>query len=163
MNGNRRGIDPSNGRILAMVNQKLAPFLRALTLLHHQAHRLADGRALLKGLVHKRDTPVQMWLASARMNMTQALAKSNNLYLEELGRELGFDRVRHSCHRVRPGENLAAINICQGEQLGEYPDRNCLPLEGGRSPHGAAVGQGVSLTPLQLGAYVSAIANGGTL
>ncbi len=27
------------------------------------------------------------------MNMTQALAKSNNLYFEELGRELGFERV----------------------------------------------------------------------
>jgi len=41
--------------------------------------------ALSEGLVTS-DTPVK--LAGFRMNMTQALAKSNNLYFEELGREL---------------------------------------------------------------------------
>ena len=35
--------------------------------------------------------------------MTDALAKSNNLYFEELGRELGFERVRHYANAVRPG------------------------------------------------------------
>jgi cell division protein FtsI/penicillin-binding protein 2 len=95
-----------------------------------------------------------------RMNMTQALAKSNNLYFEELGRELGFDRVRHYATQFGLGE-LAGYHI-QGEQLGEYPDQPIPASEGGVARM-CSFGQGVSLTPLQLGAFVAAIANGGTL
>jgi cell division protein FtsI/penicillin-binding protein 2 len=113
--------------------------------------------ALSEGLV-TRDTPVQ--LAGFRMNMTQALAKSNNLYFEELGRELGFERVRHYATEFGLGE-LAGYNIA-GEQLGQYPDKE-LPASEGGVARMCSFGQGVSLTPLQLGAYVAAIANGGTL
>jgi len=49
-------------------------------------------------------------LPGFRMNMTQALAKSNNLYFEELGRELGFERVRHYANQFGLGE-LAGYNI----------------------------------------------------
>ena len=52
--------------------------------------------------------------------MTQALAKSNNLYFEELGRELGFERVHHYATQFGLGE-LAGYHI-EGEQLGQYPD-----------------------------------------
>ena len=92
--------------------------------------------------------------------MTQALAKSNNLYFEELGRELGFERVRHYATQFGLGE-LAGYNI-PGEQLGVYPDQPIPAAEGGVARM-CSFGQGVSLTPLQLGAYVAAIANGGTL
>jgi len=74
-------------------------------MLHHQAHR--RPAALSEGLV-TRDTPVE--LGGFRMNMTQALAKSNNLYFEELGRELGFDRVRHYATQFGLGE-LAGYHI----------------------------------------------------
>ncbi len=94
------------------------------------------------------------------MNMTQALAKSNNLYFEELGRELGFERVRHYATQFGLGE-LAGYNI-PGEQLGVYPDQPIPESEGGVGRM-CSFGQGVSLTPLQLGAFVAAIANGGTL
>jgi cell division protein FtsI/penicillin-binding protein 2 len=94
------------------------------------------------------------------MNMTQALAKSNNLYFEELGRELGFERVRHYANQFGLGE-LAGYNI-PGEQLGVYPDEELPATEGGVGRM-CSFGQGVSLTPLQLGAYVAALANGGTL
>jgi len=94
------------------------------------------------------------------MNMTQALAKSNNLYFEALGRELGFERVRHYANQFGLGE-LAGYNI-QGEQLGIYPDTE-LPASEGGVGRMCSFGQGVSLTPLQLGAYVAALANGGTL
>jgi cell division protein FtsI/penicillin-binding protein 2 len=88
------------------------------------------------------------------------LAKSNNLYFEEMGRELGFDRVRHYATQFGLGE-LAGLNIA-GEQLGEYPDQPISAAEGGVGRM-CSFGQGVSLTPLQLGAFVAAIANGGTL
>jgi cell division protein FtsI/penicillin-binding protein 2 len=94
------------------------------------------------------------------MNMTEALAHSNNLYFEELGRELGFDRVRHYATQFGLGE-LAGYNI-PGEQLGVYPDQPLAQSEGGVGRM-CSFGQGVSMTPLQLGAFVAAIANGGTL
>jgi cell division protein FtsI/penicillin-binding protein 2 len=143
MNGTAVVIDPSNGRILAMVNQKLA---------------LSPGAEPCSTIKLTSDTPVK--LAGFRMNMTQALAKSNNLYFEELGRELGFERVRHYANQFGLGE-LAGYNI-EGEQLGVYPDQE-LPASQGGVGRMCSFGQGVSLTPLQLGAYVAAIANGGTL
>jgi cell division protein FtsI/penicillin-binding protein 2 len=56
---------------------------------------------------------------------------------------------------------LAGYNI-EGEQLGTYPDRE-LPASEGGVARMCSFGQGVSMTPLQLGAFVAAIANGGTL
>ncbi|HEY1581076.1 MAG TPA: penicillin-binding transpeptidase domain-containing protein [Terracidiphilus sp.] len=155
MNGTAIVIDPSNGRILAMVNQKLAlsPGAEPCSTIKVSV-ALA---ALSEGLV-RRDTPVQ--LAGFRMNMTDALAKSNNLYFEELGRELGFERVRHYATQFGLGE-LAGWHI-DGEQLGEYPTEAIPQSEGGVGRM-CSFGQGVSMTPLQLGAFVSAIANGGTL
>jgi penicillin-binding protein 2 len=155
MNGTAVVIDPSNGRILAMVNQKLAlsPGAEPCSTIKITVAMAA----LSEGLV-TRDTMVQ--LAGFRMNMTEALAHSNNLYFEELGRELGFDRVRHYATQFGLGE-LAGYNI-PGEQLGVYPDQE-LPASEGGVGRMCSFGQGVSLTPLQLGAYVAALANGGTL
>ncbi len=53
------------------------------------------------------------------------------------------------------------INI-EGEQLGTYPDEE-LPAALGGVGRMCSFGESVSMTPLQLGAMVSAIANGGTL
>ena len=155
MNGTAVVIDPSNGRILAMVNQKLAlsPGAEPCSTI-----KLTVALAALSEGLVTRDTPVQ--LAGFRMNMTDALAKSNNLYFEELGRELGFDRVRHYATQFGLGE-LAGYHL-DGEQLGTYPDAAIPESEGGVSRM-CSFGQGVSMTPLQLGAFVAAIANGGTL
>ncbi len=155
MNGTAVVINPANGRILAMVNQKLAlsPGAEPCSTIKITVAMAA----LAEGLV-TRDTPVQ--LAGFRMNMTEALAHSNNLYFEELGRELGFERVRHYANQFGLGE-LAGYNI-PGEHLGVYPDHE-LPASEGGVGRMCSFGQGVSMTPLQLGAYVSAIANGGTL
>ena len=155
MNGTAVVIDPSNGRILAMVNQKLAlsPGAEPCSTI-----KLSVALAALSEGLVTRDTPVQ--LAGFRMNMTDAIAKSNNLYFEELGRELGFERVRHYATQFGFGE-LAGYHI-QGEQLGEYPTQVFPASEGGVGRM-CSFGQGVSMTPLQLGAFVAAMANGGTL
>jgi penicillin-binding protein 2 len=155
MNGTAVVIDPSNGRILAMVNQKLAlsPGAEPCSTI-----KLTVALAALSEGIVTRDTPVQ--LPGFRMNMTEALAHSNNLYFEELGRELGFERVHHYATEFGLGE-LAGYNI-QGEQLGVYPDHPIPESEGGVGRM-CSFGQGVSMTPLQLGALVAAIANGGTL
>jgi len=155
MNGTAVVINPANGRILAMVNQKLAlsPGAEPCSTI-----KLTVAMAALSEGLVTRDTMVQ--LPGFRMNMTQALAKSNNLYFEELGRELGFERVRHYANQFGLGE-LAGYNI-EGEQLGVYPDQEISAAEGGVGRM-CSFGQGVSMTPLQLGAYVAALANGGTL
>jgi penicillin-binding protein 2 len=155
MNGTAVVIDPSNGRILAMVNQKLAlsPGAEPCSTI-----KLSVALAALSEGIVTRDTMVK--LPGFRMNMTQALAHSNNLYFEELGRELGFERVHHYATEFGLGE-LAGYHIA-GEQLGEYPDHPIPQSEGGVGRM-CSFGQGVSMTPLQLGALVAAIANGGTL
>ena len=155
MNGTAVVINPSNGRILAMVNQKLAlsPGAEPCSTI-----KLSVALAALSEGLVTRDTPVQ--LAGFRMNMTDALAKSNNLYFEELGRELGFERVRHYANQFGLGE-LAGYQIA-GEQLGVYPNE-AIPASEGGVARMCSFGQGVSMTPLQLGAFVAAIANGGTL
>jgi hypothetical protein len=78
MNGTAVVINPSNGRILAMVNQKLAlsPGAEPCSTIKITVAMAA----LSEGLVN-RDTMVK--LPGFRMNMTQALAKSNNLYFEQ--------------------------------------------------------------------------------
>jgi len=155
MNGTAVVIDPANGRILAMVNQKLAlsPGAEPCSTI-----KLTVALAALSEGLVTNETPVQ--LPGFRMNMTQAIAKSNNLYFEALGRELGFERVRHYANQFGLGE-LAGYNIA-GEHLGVYPDEP-IPNSQGGVARMCSFGQGVSLTPLQLGAFVAAIANGGTL
>jgi penicillin-binding protein 2 len=155
INGTVVAIDPSNGRILAMVNQKLA---------------LASGAqpcstikvsvalaALSEGIVTK-DTPVN--LGGWSTNMNQALAHSNNQYFEALGRRLGFQKVSYYAHQFGLGE-LAGWNI-EGEHLGVYPSEE-LPAKLGGVGRMCSFGESVSMTPLQLGSLMASIANGGTL
>jgi penicillin-binding protein 2 len=156
MNGTALAIDPKTGRILAMVNQKLALSRGAEPC---STIKLTVALAALEeGIVH-RDTPVNLG-GHYHMTMTEALAHSNNLYFETLGRSLGFERVKHYANEFGLGE-LAGYHI-QGEQLGTYPDEE-LPAALGGVGRMCSFGESVSMTPLQLGALVSAIANGGTL
>jgi penicillin-binding protein 2 len=156
MNGTVVAIDPSNGRILAMVNQKLALSSGAEPC---STIKLSVALAALEEGIINKDTPVNLG-GSYHLNLTEALAHSNNLYFETLGRRLGFDRVRHYATEFGLGE-LAGYNI-QGEQPGLYPDTP-LPENQGGVGRMCSFGEGVSMTPLQLGAMVAAIANGGTL
>ena len=156
MNGTAVVIDPSTGRILAMVNQKLALSGGAEPC---STIKLSVALAALQEGLVKRDTPVDLG-GGYHVTLTEALAHSNNLYFETVGRTLGFERVKHYANSLGLGE-LAGYNI-PGEQLGIYPD-HALPAAMGGVGRMCSFGESVSMTPLQLGAIVSAIANGGTL
>ncbi|WP_433969216.1 penicillin-binding transpeptidase domain-containing protein [Tunturiibacter gelidiferens] len=156
MNGTAIAIDPSTGRILAMVNQKLALSRGAEPC---STIKLTVALAALEEGIVRKDTPVNLG-GHYHLTMTEALAHSNNLYFETLGRQLGFERVKHYANEFGLGE-LAGYHI-QGEQLGTYPDE-VLPASLGGVGRMCSFGESVSMTPLQLGALVSAIANGGTL
>ena len=156
MNGTVVAIEPTSGRVLAMVNQKLALSSGAQTC---STIKLSVALAALNEGLISRDTEVSLG-GRSRMNLTEALAHSNNAYFETLGRKLGFEKVAYYAHQYGLGE-LAGYDI-SGEQLGAYPDE-VIPQKLGGVGKMCSFGEGVSMTPLQLGAMVSAIANGGTL
>src|SRR5262249_19550623 len=149
-------IEPTSGRVLAMVNQKLALSSGAQPC---STIKLSVALAALsEGLVSKQ-TPVALG-GRCKINLTTALAKSNHAYFEGLGPKLGFEKVAYYAHEYGLGE-LAGYGI-SGEQPGDYPDA-VIPEKLGGVGKMCSFGEGVTMTPLQLGALVSAIANGGTL
>ncbi len=156
MNGTVVAIDPTSGRILAMVNQKLALSGGAQPC---STIKVAVALAALSEKVITREEEVHLGRRS-QMNLTQALAHSNNAYFEAVGRRLGFPKVAYYAHQFGLGE-LAGYNI-PGEHLGEYPTQELDARLGGVGKM-CSFGESISMTPLQLGALVAAVANGGTL
>jgi cell division protein FtsI/penicillin-binding protein 2 len=155
LNGTVVAIDPSNGRILAMVNQKLALSSGAQPC---STIKVSVALAALSEGIVTKDTPVN--LGGWKMDMNQALAHSNNQYFEALGRRLGFQKVSYYAHQFGLGE-LAGWNI-EGEHLGVYPSEE-LPASLGGVGKMCSFGESISMTPLQLGSLIASIANGGTL
>src|SRR4029077_20633935 len=153
-NGSVVAIDPSSGRILTVVNQSLAfsaGFIPCSTI-----KPVIAVAALQEGVV-TRDTMIRV--ASRKyLNLTEALAHSNNAFFEELGRRMGFETVAHYGRLLGLGE-LAGYQIPE-EHPGGFPSE---PPTFGGVARMSSFGQGIQMTPLQLGALVSSFANGGTL
>jgi cell division protein FtsI/penicillin-binding protein 2 len=156
MNGTVVAIDPESGRILAMVNQKLALSEGAQPC---STFKVAVALAALNENIIKKETPVPLG-GGGEINLTNALAHSNNAYFEALGRHLGFEKVSYYARQFGLGER-AGWNI-PGEHLGVFPSEE-LPQKLGGVGKMCSFGESISMTPLQLGALISAIANGGTL
>jgi len=156
MNGTVVAIEPTSGRVLAMVNQKLALSSGAQPC---STIKLSVALAALSEGVIDEETEVTLGRRS-RMNLTEALAHSNNAYFEAVGRKLGFEKVQYYAHQFGLGE-LAGYHM-PGEQLGTYPEVE-IPAKLGGVSKMCSFGEGISMTPLQLGALVTAISNGGTL
>jgi cell division protein FtsI/penicillin-binding protein 2 len=156
MNGTVVAIDPNDGRILAMVNQKLALSGGAQPC---STIKVAVALAGLSEGVITRDSEIKLG-RNSEMNLTEALAHSNNAYFEAVGRRLGFLKVRRYARQFGLGE-MAGYEI-EGEHLGVFPAHELDARRGGVGKM-CSFGESISMTPLQLGALVSAIANGGTL
>jgi len=146
--------DPSNGRILSMVNQRLA--LQGRFQPCSTIKLVAALAALSEGIID-RDTMLRVY-GRKKMNLTEALAHSNNPYFAMLGVKLGYDRVAYYAKLFGLGER-AGLNI-EGEQPGVFPP--APPKEGGMGMM-TSFGEGISLTPLELAGLLVAMANGGTL
>ena len=156
MNGTVLAIQPTSGRILAMINQKLALSSGAQPC---STIKLSVALAALSEGIITKETEVRLG-GRYHMNLTLALARSNNAYFEALGRQLGFEKVSHYAHLYGLGE-LAGYHIA-GEQAGIYPEEEISSKLGGVGKM-CSFGEGISMTPLQLGSLVTAIANGGTM
>ncbi len=153
-NGSVVALDPNSGRVLTVVNQKLAfsaGFIPCSTI------KPAIALAALEESVITRDTMVAV--ARRRyMNLTEAMAHSNNAFFEELGRRMGFDTVSRYARLLGLGE-LAGYGIAD-EHPGAFPSE---PPKRGGVARMSSFGEGIQVTPLQLGSLAAAFANGGTI
>jgi cell division protein FtsI/penicillin-binding protein 2 len=153
-NGAVVAIDPATGRILTVVNQKLAfssGFIPCSTIKPTIA--LA---ALQEGII-TRDSMIKV--APRRyMNLTEAMAHSNNIFFESLGSRMGFDTVSRYAHLLGLGE-LAGYSIPE-EQAGTVPVE---PPKRGGVARMSSFGEGIQMTPLELASLVATLANGGTM
>jgi penicillin-binding protein 2 len=153
-NGSVVVVDPSNGRILTAVNQKLAltsGFTPCSTF-----KPIVALAALREGII----TPTTKLYVGRRlrMNVTEALAHSNNVFFSKLGEMLGFRRLTQYAREFGLGQR-AGMDIA-GESPGLFPAEP--PKQGGVG-YLAYCGQDIEVTPLQMAAIISSIANGGTL
>jgi penicillin-binding protein 2 len=153
LNGSIVVTDANSGRILTIVNQKLAfkgGYQPCSTV------KVPVALAALSENVIDRETPYKLNRRKS-IAMTEAIAHSNNQYFANLGEKLGFERVSYYARMFGLGEK-AGLDI-EGEQSGG------LPAEEPKSGVGmmTSFGDGITLTPLEYAALIGAVANGGTL
>jgi cell division protein FtsI/penicillin-binding protein 2 len=155
--GNHAGtvvvMDPMSGKVYSIVNQEWAVrrgFKPCATI------KLVTGVA---GLAENVIPPAELALESdrSRMDLTSALAHSNNPYFERVGSGLGFDKMIHYARELGLGEKTGA-NV-PFEYAGRLPE-----MKPGFALHRMfSYADGFEVTALQLGNLVSAMANGGKL
>lgn len=154
--GNHAGtvvvMDPMTGKVYSIVNQEWAVrrgFKPCSTI------KLVTGVA---GLSENVIQPAELASASDnRMDLTSALAHSDNSYFERVGSGLGFDKMIHYARELGLGEKTGA-NV-PFEYAGHLPE-----MGPGFAMHRMfSYADGFEVTALQLGNLVSAMANGGKL
>jgi cell division protein FtsI/penicillin-binding protein 2 len=139
---------------LSVVNQKLA--LKGAFQPCSTVKVVVSLASLSEGLVN--DTNSSLHLTRRyTMDMTDALARSNNLYFAKLGQQLGFERVSKYAKLYGLGEK-AGLDI-PGEEPGFLASE---PPETGVGMM-TSFGDGIRLTPLELTSIISTVANGGTM
>ena len=153
-NGSVVALDPNSGRILSVVNQKLAfssGFIPCSTI------KPVIAVAALEESVITRDTMIKV-ASRTYLNLVEALAHSNNAFFEELGRRMGFETVSHYARLLGLGERTG-YDLPE-EQPGALPSE---PPKFGGVARMSSFGQGIQITPFQLASLVSTLANGGTI
>jgi membrane peptidoglycan carboxypeptidase len=155
--GNHAGtvvvMDPMSGRIYSIVNQEWAlrrGFKPCSTI------KLVTG---LAGLNEKVIDPVDTAAVSERykIDLTDALAYSNNTYFQQVGGRVGFDKMMSYAKELGLGEKTG-INAPF-----EYPGRLPAEKSGFALNRMSSHGDDFEVTALQLATLVSAMANGGKL
>src|SRR5690349_11999133 len=149
VNGSVVVVDPNTGRILTIVNQKLAlksGFTPCSTI------KLVTSLAALNE--HVVDAGSWIYIGRyTKFNLTTAIAHSNNQYFATLGNRLGFGRVVKYAQMLGLGEK-ATLDMPE-EQAGLIAAE---PPKYGGVGMMTSFGEGFSVTPLELAALVSSIA-----
>ncbi|HEX9764326.1 MAG TPA: penicillin-binding transpeptidase domain-containing protein, partial [Candidatus Acidoferrales bacterium] len=146
--------EADTGRILTIVNQPQAlssGFKPCSTI------KVAVGLGALEEGLITGSTELKV-ARREKMNLTEAMARSNNPFFEILGKKMGFDKVSAYSRLLGFGE-LAGYLI-DGEYPGTFPMQ---PPANGGVGRMSSFGEGIKVTPLQLAALMGAFANGGRL
>jgi penicillin-binding protein 2 len=145
--------DPTSGRILSVVNQKLA---------YQGAYEpcstikiVAALAGLSEGIINQ-DFSLRLTKHHS-VYLTEALAHSNNAFFASVGEKLGYEKIVQYGQMFGLGEK-AGLNI-DAEQPGLI---TAAPPSDGLGMM-TSFGEGFSMTPMELTGIVSAVANGGTL
>lgn len=146
--------DPNTGRILSMVNQSTALGSGYIPCSTVKVPVAMAG--LYEGMIDSSTTLVVQ--RRTKMDLTEALAKSNNVFFERVGSQIGFEKLIEFHKYFGLGEK-AGLNI-EGESAGSLPD---APPANGGAARMSSFGEGIAVTALQMTALMGAIANGGTL
>lgn len=153
-NGSVVAVDPNTGRILTVVNQKLAYSDGAIPC---STIKPTIAVAALEENVITRETMLKVGRRKY-MNLTEAMARSNNEFFEMLGSRMGFDTVSKYARLLGIGE-LAGYGLAN-EHPGAFP---AAPPARGGIARMSSFGEGIQVTPFQLASLAAAFANGGTL
>ncbi len=146
--------DPESGRILTIVNQKLAfqsGFQPCSTI-----KIVAALAGLQEGILQNQNTLFHLTRRQT-ISLTQALAHSNNQFFSAVGAKLGYDKIAQYTQLFGLGEK-AGLNL-EAEQPGSVA---AAPPDDGVGMM-TSFGEGIYMTPLELAALMTAVANGGTL
>jgi hypothetical protein len=144
-------MDPMTGRIYTVVNQEWGlrrGFKPCSTI------KLVTGVAgLSENVIPQIDTAGDGY----RIDLTSALAHSDNPFFEQVGSRIGFDKMVNYARELGLGEKTGAnVNF-------EFPGRLPEMKPGFIERRMFSYADGFEVTPLQLGTLVSAMANGGKL
>src|SRR5262249_31281690 len=148
-NGSVVAVDPNTGRILTVVNQKMAYSDGAIPC---STIKPTIALAALEESIITRDTMLRVGRRKY-MNLTDAMAHSNNEFFETLGTRMGFDTVSRYGRLLGLGE-LAGYNLAD-EHPGSFP--MAPPAKGGVARM-SSFGEGIQVTPLQLASLAAAFA-----
>ena len=146
-------MNPKTGRIYTIVNQDWGVrrgFKPCSTT------KLVTGLAgLSEGVID----PVQenVNFTSGRLNLTDALAFSNNPYFQRVGQRVGFERMSSYARQLGLGERTGVNHV------NEYPGRLPLFKDDRGMLRMSSHGDDIEVTPLQLATLASVFANGGAL
>jgi len=145
-------MDPKTGRVYAMVNQQWAMregFKPCSTI------KLVTG---LAGLNEKVISPNEtIGISNFHIDLTEALAHSNNAYFQQVGGRVGFEKMISYARLLGFGEKTG-VNA-QNEIQGKVPTFKT----GFAVNHMSSHGDDFKVTPIQLATLVSSMANGGKL
>jgi membrane peptidoglycan carboxypeptidase len=146
-------MDPKTGRVYTVVNQEWAlrrGFKPCSTI------KLVTGVA---GLCEKVIQPLETVSDGAkyRIDLTDALAYSNNSYFQSVGGQVGFDKMVSYARELGLGEKTG-VNY-----VNESPGRVPLFKSGYAVNHMSSHGDDFEVTAIQLAALVAAMSNGGKL
>jgi beta-lactamase regulating signal transducer with metallopeptidase domain len=147
-------MNPRTGRVYTVINQEWAVRRnwKPASMI-----KLVTGAAGIGDKAIEASGRVRVSAKAKALDLTEALARSDNSYFSHVGERVGAERLISYAREFGLGE-LTGINYA-GESAGILP----ASFIGSDASRIGAYGDGIETTPIQLATLVSAIANGGAL